>query len=200
MSETTEEPPLVVVIGGCNGAGKTTASRALLAETLGVMTFVNTDVIARGLSGFDVERAQFEAGRLTLQRLQQLAAARESFAFETTLSGRAYATTLRELRVAGYRVELYYFWLKSADLSIERVARRVASGGHNVPEDTLRQRYPKSVDNFRRLYRPLADLWRVYDNSVYGDSVPVAEGGLDRPSEVFLPERWSKIQGGTDDD
>lgn len=81
--------PRAVILAGINGAGKTTASRAILADTLRLMTFVNADVIAQGLSGFDVDAAAYEASRIMLERLRDLAASRADFAFETTLSGRA---------------------------------------------------------------------------------------------------------------
>jgi predicted ABC-type ATPase len=79
-----KSPPTVVVLAGPNGAGKTTAARTLLAETLRLLTFVNADVIAQGLSGFDPQSMAREAGRLMLQRLDALTQQRASFAFETT--------------------------------------------------------------------------------------------------------------------
>jgi predicted ABC-type ATPase len=97
----------VIVLAGINGAGKTTASRSLLANTLRVMTFVNADVIAQGLSGFDPDAAAIRAGRIMLEQLEELAAQRASFAFETTLAARTYAGKLRELRESGYRVHLF---------------------------------------------------------------------------------------------
>src|SRR5947209_14069168 len=105
MSELTPNPALIV-LGGCNGAGKTSASRSLLANTLKVMTFVNADVLAQGLSGFDPGAAAIRAGRIMLEQLKELAAQRANFAFETTLAGRAYAPWLDSLRGKGYRVHL----------------------------------------------------------------------------------------------
>src|SRR5689334_23144253 len=97
-----DPPPSVFVLGGPHGAGKTTASRTVLAETLGVMTFVNADVIAGGLAGFDPDSAAVEASRIMLQRLHALAEQRADFAFETTLAARSYAGWLRDLRSSGY--------------------------------------------------------------------------------------------------
>lgn len=65
----------------------------------------------------------------------------------------------------GYEVYLYYYWLRSPELSISRVAERVRAGGHHIPEATIRQRYVKSSRNFFELFRPLCTEWRVYDNS-----------------------------------
>src|SRR4051812_29505376 len=110
--------PTVIVLAGPNGAGKTTASRTLLAETLSLMRFVNADVIAQGLAGFDPASATVEASRIMLERLHTLAEQRQDFAFETTLAARSLAGWLQKLRSTGYTVHLVYFWLESADLAV----------------------------------------------------------------------------------
>ena len=157
--------PRVAIVAGINGAGKTTASRRVLRDVLGMPCFVNADAIARGLNGFNPEFEAAKSGRLMLDHLHELAAAGKDFSFETTLSGRAYAPWLAGLRSAGYEVYLYYYWLRSPEVSISRVAERVRAGGHHIPEATIRQRYRKSVRNFFELFRQLCDEWRVYDNS-----------------------------------
>jgi predicted ABC-type ATPase len=154
-----------VVLAGVNGAGKTTAAPRLLREALNVPLFTNADAIAHGLNAFDVETVAADAGRIMLERLRALAAARRSFAFETTLSGRAYAPWLGELVRAGYAVHLFYYWLRSPELAIARVALRVRAGGHHVPDKTVRRRYGRSVRNFLELYQPVVTTWQVYDNS-----------------------------------
>jgi len=160
--------PSIVLIGGPNGAGKSTVARAVLAETLGITEFVNADVIAAGLSGFEPERAAFAAGRVMLTRLRELGTASPpvSFGFESTLASRTFEPWLRELIERGRRVHIIYLWLRSSTLAVRRVRARVRKGGHSVPEDTIRRRYARSAINFWRLYRPLAETWRVYDNSV----------------------------------
>ncbi len=150
------DSPTVAVLAGINGAGKTTVSQRILHEGLGIPCFVNADTIARGLNAFDVESEAAKAGRIMLEHLRELAARRRSFAFETTLSGRAYAPWLAELRAIGYEVTLLYYWLDSSDTAVARVATRVQSGGHHVPEATIRRRYRLSVKNFFELYRPIA--------------------------------------------
>lgn len=157
--------PRAVVLAGINGAGKTTASREILTNVLRIPTFVNADAIARGLNGLNPESEAVRAGRLMLQQLDDLVAARADFAFETTLAARTYAGWLSGLRVTGYEVYLYYYWLRSSELAITRVAQRVQSGGHFVPDDTIRQRYARSVHNFFELYQPVSDWREVYDNS-----------------------------------
>jgi predicted ABC-type ATPase len=191
MSETS---PTVVVLAGANGAGKTTAARTLLAETLRLMTFVNADVIAQGLAGFDPESMALEAGRIMLQRLHALADQRACFAFETTLAGRSYARWLRSLREAGYTVHLVYFWLASPELAVARVAERVRQGGHNIPEATIRQRYHRSVQNFFRLFCPMVSTWKVYDNTQAGLPLLVAHGDETGLQTIFIEATWQQMQ------
>ena len=163
------ERPIVVAIGGPNGAGKTTVSRSVLAQTLGVTEFVNADTIAAGLSGFDPAGAAIAAGRVMLTRLRELAEARQSFAFESTLASRTFARWLVDLGNAGYEVHILFIWLRSVDLALRRVRARVRKGGHHIPEFDVRRRYSRSAGNLLRLYAPLAEqfdgTWRVYDNS-----------------------------------
>ena len=190
--------PRVVVLAGINGAGKTTASRHLLTDVLKIPTFVNADAIARGLNGLNPEREAFRAGRLMLAHMAELVRAKEEFAFETTLSARAYAAWLRDLRVTGYEVFLYYYWLRSPELAISRVAQRVQAGGHFVPDADIRRRYARSVRNFLELYRPLADWWEVMDNTD-GDRVLLAAGSQDE-FDVETPEAWDAFVRSANDD
>lgn len=185
--------PTIIVLGGINGAGKTTASRQLLADTLRVMTFVNADVIAQGLSGFAPESAAVEAGRIMIERVRSLAEQRADFAFETTLAARAYAGWLDEVRHRGYAVHLIYFWLRSANLAVSRVAARVQAGGHHVPETTVRRRYARSVKNLFELYAPVVTTWRVYDNTEFAPTL-IAEGSRGTPETVHDTESWSLIR------
>lgn len=189
-----DSPPSVIVLAGPNGAGKTTAARTLLAETLGVMTYVNADVIAQGLAGFDVNSAAIEASRIMLERLHTLADQRADFAFETTLAGRTQAGWLDRLRQSGYVTHLVYFWLVSADLAVARVAERVSMGGHSIPEATIRQRYQRSIRNFFQLYRPVVSTWRAFDNSQRGTSQLVARGGATGKETILDEAIWQLMQ------
>ncbi len=187
-----QDNPLVVVLGGINGAGKTTASLILLGDKLAKMPFVNADAIARGLNAAAPEQAAFEAGRVMLAQLNELAGNRADFAFETTLSGRAYIPFLRRLRAAGYRVELHYYWLQSPEMSVERVRIRVQSGGHHIPEETIRKRFRKSLTNFWNDYRLLADHWAMYTNWEDGPSL-TASGSLAGEPVVANAERFQRF-------
>jgi predicted ABC-type ATPase len=173
--------PNVIVLAGPNGAGKSTAAPRLLRGTLAVHEFVNADVIAQGLSAFNPEGAALAAGRIMLARLQQLARERVNFAFETTLANRTFAPWLKELVVSGYRFRLVYMWVPGADMSVDRVARRVDLGGHFVPEETIRRRYERGLSNFFNLYQPFTSTWRMYDNSQHGPRlIAMGRGTVER--------------------
>jgi len=141
MAQENDSAPNVIVIGGPNGAGKSTIAPLVLSGTLAVTEFVNADVIAQGLSAFQPEREATQAGRIMLRRLDELAAAREDFAFETTLASRTFAPWIRRIRGQGYQFHLAYVWLPDAELAVTRVGMRVKSGGHYVPDETVRRRY-----------------------------------------------------------
>ncbi len=182
--------PDLYIMGGPNGAGKTTTALRVFPR-LGVTHFVNADLIAQGLSPLNVESAARAAGRIMLEEMEARLAASDDFALETTLASRTLAPFVKRCKGAGHRFILIYVWLGSADLAVQRVARRVKSGGHNIPEDTIRRRYERGRSNFFDLYRGLADQWAVLDNT--GDfAVDVArfeDGALD----ILQPETWKLI-------
>jgi predicted ABC-type ATPase len=157
--------PIVVMLGGPNGAGKTTASATLLQGPLRVSAFVNADIIAQGLAGVATEQAAIQAGHIMLERLDELGDAGADFAFETTLASRTFANRIAKWKDQGYFFCLLYLWLPNPESSINRVRDRVRRGGHHVPDDTIRRRYRGGLRNFFELYRPMADVWRFYDNT-----------------------------------
>ncbi len=163
-NELTNQPRIIMICGP-NGAGKSTSAPDLLQGGLGVDEFINADVIAHGLSAFRPEKAAIKAGRVMLSRLNELASQKLNFAFETTLAAKSFVSRLTELKSAGYYFSLCFFWLESPELAVDRVAARVASGGHNIPEDVIIRRYEAGLFNFFRFYMALADHWRFYDNS-----------------------------------
>jgi len=189
---------MVIVLGGVNGAGKSTSARALLAEQLSVTTFVNADEIARGLNAFAPETVAFAAGRVMLQRLTELVVERADFAFETTLAGRTYLPILSEWQRNGYGVEMYYFWLRSPELALSRVRARVRRGGHDIPERILRQRFGRSLHNFWNDYRYVADSWFAYDNSD-DDPILLAAGSRSDEPQLADQSRWKEFRKAVDD-
>ncbi len=170
-----EDGKNVIIIAGPNGAGKTTFAREYLPNEAGFPQFVNADLIAAGLSPFAPEQAAFAAGRIMLERMDELVRRGESFAFETTLAGRGYSHRMREWQGGGWRITLIFLRLPDAETAIARVAERVRQGGHNVPAEVIRRRFAAGRRNFDALYRPLADRWRVFDNS--GESPDLLEWG-----------------------
>lgn len=199
VTSSVNPRPQVVVIGGPNGAGKTSAATNFLPHLLVVGEFVNADAIASGLAGFSPERTAYMAGRLMLDRLYELAAAHESFSFETTMASRTFAPWLVGLREEGYEVNVVFMWLQSAELALQRVRARVAKGGHMVPDDVVRRRYSRGISNFLSLYRPVATRWRVFDNSGTA-ALLVALGGLGAPTIVNEKRQavWQGITDGAD--
>jgi predicted ABC-type ATPase len=157
------EPLTVYVVAGPNGAGKTTFATEFLPDFVRCREFLNADLIAAGLSPFAPETQNFRAGRLLLTRFRELAEQRESFGFETTLSGRSHLVLLRDLRRRGYRVVLFFLWLCSAELALQRVATRKAQGGHGVPEADVRRRFQLGLRNLFQDYLPVLDEWWIYD-------------------------------------
>ena len=105
------------------------------------------------------------AGRIMLSEIQRRVRKRESFAFETTLSGHSYARMISEWRSTGYRLKLIFLALQSPDMAIARVATRVAQGGHNVSSAVVRRRFEAGLSNFQNIYMHLVDNWEWYDNS-----------------------------------
>lgn len=163
----------LVLLAGPNGAGKTTFINGFLRERAEAFQFVNPDEVARHLPpGPGRDRA---AGRLVLERLEALTAARADVVLETTLATRTHARRIRDWKAAGYRFELVYLRLPSADASVARVARRIAEGGHGIPEDTLRRRYPLSLDYLETVYKPLADEWKIYASG--GETLELLDWG-----------------------
>lgn len=155
----------IYIIGGCNGAGKTTASFTILPEIINCKEFVNADEIAKGLSPFQPEKVSIEAGRIMLNRINELLSLNESFAFETTLSTRSYKNKIIEAQKKGYTATLLFFWLHNIELAKERVRMRVLEGGHNIEPDVIERRYIKGVKNLFSIYLPIVDGALIFDNS-----------------------------------
>ena len=157
--------PTVYVIAGPNGAGKTTFASKYLPDFVKCREFLNADLIAAGLSPFAPDTQSVRAGRLLLERINELASHRCDFGFETTLAGRTYWKLLSEMKGSGYRVILLFLWLPLVDIAVIRVANRVRQGGHNVPLDDIHRHYAAGIKNLFKLYRPVLDGWWLYNAS-----------------------------------
>ena len=190
--EQMPRAPHLVILAGPNGAGKSTSAAHLLAGRLRVEEFVNADTIARGLSAFKPEGVAVEAGRAMLRRIEVLVRAHRSFAFETTLASKALEPRLLRYRESGYLLDLVFLWLPSADFAVARVRERVRSGGHDVPEETIRRRYARGVRNLFAAYMPLVTGWRVYDGSRPRPELVALRTGA--RTTVRRPDVWARIQ------
>ena len=166
--------PNLYIIAGPNGAGKTTASFNLLPDVLHCPNFVNADEIARGLSPFAPETVAIQAGRIMLQRIEELLPQKVDFAIETTLATRSYVQLVRRAQALGYKVHLIFFFLENEEQAIQRVAQRVRNGGHNIPEEDIRRRFKRGIYNLINLYMPICDSVLVYNNA-HGDAILAAE-------------------------
>ena len=160
-----KEEKIMYIIAGCNGAGKTTAFRNSLYENLGCPVFINSDEIARGMCPEDVESVQISAGRIAVEKIHSYLAGDVSFCVETTLATKTYRGHILEAHRNGFKVALFYYWLDSPDLAVARVEQRVVEGGHNVPEEIIRERYDKSVKYLSSIYLPKVDYWKIVNNS-----------------------------------
>ena len=100
-----------------------------------------------------------------LERIDCLIRRGESFSIETTLATRSYINLVRRAHTEGYQVHLIYFWVKSPELAMQRVAERVAHGGHNIPQDVIIRRYSAGISNLFNLFMTEVDSWMIYDNS-----------------------------------
>lgn len=180
------------IISGCNGAGKTTASYTVLPEILGCKEFVNADEIARGLSPFNAGSVAIEAGRLMLQRIEDLLMRDESFSIETTLATRSYVKLVERARQKDYRVSLLYFWLNSPELAMRRVEERVSKGGHGIPQSTITRRYAAGIKNLFLLFVPRVDYWAIFDNSETPRRT-VATGGMNAKTDILENVSYEKM-------
>ena len=189
-----DEPsqPTIYILAGPNGAGKTTFANSFLPTFANCREFLNADLIAAGLAPFAPETQAIRASELLLTRIDELVATRTTFSFETTLSARSYRTSIMEWRRLGYRVVLYFIWLPSSELAIQRVAKRVREGGHNIPEAVVRRRYARGMVNLFDLYIPIVTTVCVYDGASF-PPIPIAE--IEGGSTLVLDYNgWERVQ------
>jgi predicted ABC-type ATPase len=162
--------PEIIVLAGTNGAGKSSivgaALRGLDAD------YFNPDEATRRIlerhPDMSFEDANTRAWRLGRRLLGRAIERRQRFAFETTLGGRTMTGLLLKAANVGMPVRIVYICLESADLHVRRVRARARQGGHDIPEERIRQRYTSSRRNLVRLVPHLAEL-RVLDNSADAD-------------------------------
>ena len=153
------------ILAGPNGSGKTTFANEFLPVEAECLNFINADLIAQGISPFQPEKKAIESGRLMIKQIDKCVRKNESFAFETTLSGKGYINKITDWKAKGYEIIIYFLTIPSIEFAIERVKLRVARGGHNIPDQVIRRRFERSLLNFNIFYKPLADSWIIFDTS-----------------------------------
>lgn len=161
----TKERPTLYLIGGPNGSGKTTFCKEYLPNEANCLRFLNSDEIAQGLSPFDTSAGQMQAGRILLKNLRGYLKKGITFALESTLSGKTYINYLKQAIDLGYKIELHFLWLPSADESNQRVKQRVLEGGHHVSEADIYRRYPRIMKLIFSEFLPLAETWHFWNAS-----------------------------------
>ncbi len=158
----TAAKPTLTIIAGPNGSGKSTFTRST-QEALGVPV-IDPDSEARKLRPDNPEAAAIAGGRQAIRRARAYLENNESFAVETTLSGNTYLRMMAEAKRRGWQVNLIYIGVDSVQTSIERVAQRVAAGGHNVAPEDIRRRYQRSLTNLSAALQQ-AERALIFDNS-----------------------------------
>ncbi|MCF6227164.1 MAG: zeta toxin family protein [Planctomycetes bacterium] len=157
--------PICTIIAGPNGAGKTTFALKYLPSVAGVRNFINADLIATGLSPLDIDSGQMRASRIFIGEVEKAIQAREDFSFETTLAGKTHVKRVKRMQAEGWQVELIYLYLPSIESSENRVAERVAHGGHDIRLEDIRRRYARSIKNLIDIFMPICDTTLCIDNS-----------------------------------
>jgi len=184
--------PTLIIIGGANGSGKTTVAREFVA--LENYTYLGADEIARELNSQQPEKVAIEAARLFSRKFGELLERQESFIVESTLSGLSLRKWIERARNFDYEVEILFVYLSSPELCIERVASRVAKGGHHVPEADIKRRFVRANANFWQVYKNLADVWSLFYNA--GDIITQVASGNEN-GEIILDEarfeEWKKM-------
>ncbi|HEV2393649.1 MAG TPA: AAA family ATPase [Verrucomicrobiae bacterium] len=167
--------PILYIIAGPNGVGKTTFADRYLPDEAKQLEFVNVDLIARGLSPYDPDSVAIEAGKIALRRIRELIEQRAGFTWETTLSGKTAVTWLRQARQVGYELKAYFLWVRDLEIAMQRVRQRVTEGGHNIREEVSRRRFMKAIQNFFDVYRPLLHSWKLLENDASGPRLLAVE-------------------------
>ena len=184
--------PTCHIVAGPNGAGKSTFARSYIFNYIGEGKYLNADDIAKALCPEDPSKVQARAGKIFLGELERQIELREDFAFETTLAGFGFLPKILRWREDNWIVVLYYLYIPSANFSLQRVKERVSRGGHDIPEDDIFRRYPRSLANLFT-YSNVCDMTLCFDNSSI-PMVPIFERMLGGECNVMDAELYAEIE------
>jgi predicted ABC-type ATPase len=187
---------VIEIVAGPNGSGKSTFAESFFLRTKHSSVFLNPDLIASGIAPGDFEKAAFQAGRILINEVKSRIARSESFSFESTLSGKSWLPILAEARERGFTIIIYFIYLDNVAKNLKRIRSRVKLGGHNVPSDAVRRRYPRCFRNFWFVYRTIAADWYIFNNSSALPELTMSKYTFDRlPKKLqteffegFVPE------------
>ncbi len=187
-----------LIIAGPNGSGKSTCADAIVPTEMKIAEFVNADKIAAGLSPYNPEAVRFTAGKLLVNRINQLIEARQNFALETTLAPRGLVHLIKRMQKEGYVVTLSFLWLSSQKLAKERVKTRVEAGGHYIPHREIYRRYKRGLDNLFKIYLPFVNYCAIYNASGFPPEIVAryTDGAL---VEMLDASLFNAIKGSLDD-
>ena len=177
----------MVLVCGPNGAGKSTLVYGVRKEDENTIPFIDPDRIAK-----EQQCSSIKAGEIAIASVRKHIASKESFIWESTLSSKFDFQMINEAKEKGFMVTLHYVGLQSADSAVARVKERHAKGGHFVPEEDVRRRYKRSLENLPRAIK-LVDSAKITDNSGADCRVVAAfEKGKPVPYD-FMPGWFQKI-------
>ncbi|MDX3773869.1 hypothetical protein QE250_07075 [Chromatiaceae bacterium AAb-1] len=182
--------PTCWIIAGPNGAGKTTFALEFLPATAKCSHFINADMIAAGLSPLAPENGLITASKIFLSEINTKITTNTDFALETTLAGRSYIKLINSLHARSWHVKLIYLALPNAEMSELRVAERVRHGGHSIPLNDIRRRYPRSLKNLLYIFSPLVDHCLCFMND--GDS-PVLVFEQEKQNRVIINQPYFQL-------
>ncbi|MCQ2380198.1 MAG: hypothetical protein MJ025_04675 [Victivallaceae bacterium] len=180
------------MVAGPNGAGKTTFAMKYLPTVVSCRNFVNADEIARGLSPLNVASGLLEAGKIFLKTLDRKISERHDFAFETTLTGRMYLPMIAKWRQSGWEITMFYLYIPSVEFSMARVRQRVQQGGHDIPQEDILRRYPRSLRNLFD-YAEICDRTICLENT-RDEIISISEKRLGQPWVIHDAELFAKLQ------
>ncbi|WP_461207588.1 zeta toxin family protein [Clostridium sp. DL1XJH146] len=177
------------LFAGVNGAGKTSIYKSIYYERNKYEKRINTDEMVVKLGSWKDNNIQLKCGREAVKLINYYLANNISFNQETTLSGSSIVKNIRKAKQNGFYIAVNYIGVESSDIAIERVNDRVLKGGHGIPEDVIRRRYYKSLDNLNKIIN-LCDEISIYDNTEKFKHIGYIHKGTIKWKREIIPE-WS---------
>lgn len=171
----------MTVFAGVNGSGKSTLTR-LMADYVGLI--IDPDSIAK-----QKELSSFEAGKEVIRKVSSCIEEGISFSLETTLSGTLPFRQIEQAREKGFYVRMFYVGLSNVKLNLDRIKIRVSQGGHDIPEEDVLRRYPRSLRNLSKAME-VCDEILIYDNSVDFELVCIVECGKEVYKNKGVEAPW----------